>query len=137
MSQSLIYNKEYTETLSGCYILIDNTFLVDLSKDSDDELMKFLDALRRNNCTLITILEVFQEFARGAKSVTQYNKYVELFRELEIRIISNSKSVPGTERFVIAYNNSAKKASLTDLKLALQVYKYSDEVRLKLFNGEL
>ena len=135
MSKSLVFDKEYLESIKEKLIILDNTFLVDLSKDNDDELVDFLNTLKENGCSLVTIPEVFQEFTRGAKSLSQYEKYEEIFNSLGIEIIRNfDRAFRGeaTKKFMIAYNNETNRASLTDSRLAgcLFAYNQVEDMRL-------
>ena len=82
MSKSLVCDKDYIENLRGQFILLDNTYLIDLSKDDDDELLNFLNLLKQNDCVITTIMDVFQEFVRGSKTTTQYDQCLKLFRDI-------------------------------------------------------
>ena len=52
--KNLIYDKENISHFSGGYILVDNTALIESSREHNNPMLQFLDILSNLNCDLIT-----------------------------------------------------------------------------------
>lgn len=125
--KNLIYDKDSITRFSGGYILIDNTALIDASRSHSSPMLEFMQILTDAGCDLITTQSVYHEFIRGAKSLTQSNDYMQLFKELGIEALEKTDSLFLSSKnslFRIAFCQEAKNASYTDTTLAVIAYNF-------------
>ncbi len=125
--KNLIYDKESISHFSGGYILVDNTALIESSREHNNPMLQFLDILSNLNCDLITTPSVHHEFIRGAKNLVQNNDFIKMFDELGIEVLKNTEVLFTSKEnalFRIAYCQEAKRASFTDTELAVTAYQY-------------
>ncbi len=123
----LIYNKDEIAQYANGFILVDNTALIDASREEDSAMAQFLTRLTEMDCDLISTQAVMQEFTRGAKNITQSNKFIEFLQALNIESVNcNEKQFLSKKNalFRIGYCQTAKKASYADMNLALLAYIY-------------
>jgi len=124
---NLIYDRDEIAQYANGFILVDNTALIDASREEDSAMAQFLAYLTEIDCDLISTQAVMQEFIRGAKNITQSNKFIEFLEALNIESVScNEKQFLSKENalFRIAYSQTAKKASYADMNLAILAYIY-------------
>ena len=60
----LIYNKDEITQYANGFILVDNTALIDASREEDSAMAQFLTRLTEMDCNLISTQAVMQEFIR-------------------------------------------------------------------------
>lgn len=127
---NLQYTPSLVNDLSGGYLLLDSTALINASKS--DEFLELLSGAVRNGCTLTTIPSVVYEFTRGSDSLEKYNQYLSFINGLGIVVFNKIEETINDEMrvFSLAYNKAfAKRAeqkapSYTDSLLCMTAYKY-------------
>lgn len=113
--------------LSGKYLLLDSTVLINASKS--DNFLDLISAISEK-CSLITIPSVVYEFTRNSNSIEGYNERQDFIKGLGIDVYSRVEEVLEKEQvFKIAYAKAfavrkEKGPSYTDALLCTLAYKF-------------
>lgn len=133
MTRSILSNN-LTDKLSGSFVVVDTTALIDASKNND--FLTFLWGLS-SVCSFITIPAVIYEFSKYAKDKTQLSAFNTIIDGLEVTVMNNIEEsalkdsglvfTRACYMEIIGNNDNRKKGpSYTDSLLCYLTYKYRD-----------
>jgi hypothetical protein len=114
--------------LHNCHLIIDTNVL--LHAVDNEEFYDFLLNLKSGGCAMMTIPSVIFEFARGAKSVKEYNWYVDYVNNLGVGVYKFVEDrIAQDKAFSVLLQTECKKhnhkPSYTDFLLLLLLHKFS------------
>lgn len=124
----LVTPRGLASSLYSCHLLLDTN--VFFHAVDNDEFYSFLLELHNSGCSLMTIPSVVFEFARGAKSVAEYNWYVDYINNLGIGIYTHvEEQIVKDKAFSVILQTECKKvgskAGYTDFLLMMLLHKFS------------
>jgi hypothetical protein len=123
----LTYPSSLVAQLSSSYVFLDtNVFLCAINNDG---FYSFLLRLHDKGCALVTTQSVIFEFSRGAKSVEEYNWYVDYINNLGVTVYGQAeKELQSDKAFSVLLQAECKKygskASYTDFLLLMMLHKF-------------
>lgn len=126
----LLRSPNLTHNLNGVHLLLDTTSIINASKSN--EFLALLTKLSHGGCDLVTIPSVVYEFSRGARTMAEYNEYLQFIAALKLTVLNSIEASFDAQMrvFLVAYHKafsgkSDKKApSYTDSLLCMMAYKY-------------
>ncbi len=124
----LVHAADLTSRLRSCHLLLDaNVFFYSVE---NEEFYALLLKLHKAGCALMTIPSVVFEFARGAKSVEEYNWYIDYINNMGVAVYPHvEKQMIKDKAFSVILQTECKrsgsKASYTDFLLMMLLHKFS------------
>jgi|GEM_PF-3898634 len=86
---SLVYTPSLPETLKDSNVLVDTCAIIEASKN--EELERFLDGLRENGCTFLTLPSIKDEFTCGAKNLEEFRELSDFFESQQIILMPKNE----------------------------------------------
>lgn len=99
MKTKLIHDTTLISRLSSSHLILDTN--VFLHAVNNEEFYNLLLDLHDAGCTLLTIPSVVFEFARGAKSVEEFNRYVDFVNSLGVITYGNAENLIMADRALL------------------------------------
>lgn len=136
----LVYPNDLIPRLSNSHLLLDANVLFHAVQNED--FFDLLVTMHTKGCAFLTIQSVVFEFARGAKSIEQFNWYIDFINLLGIQVHKDVESLITKDRaFAVLLqthtSQSKKGISYTDFLLLMLLHKFahlSDKINLMTAN---
>lgn len=123
----LILANDLVSKLKNCHLILDtNVFLHAID---NNEFYDFLADLHEGGCGLFTIPSVVFEFARGAKTIEEFNWYVDFINTLGVGVYKDVENhIMGDKAFSVLLKSQTKDGrkgiSYTDFLLLMLLHKF-------------
>jgi|GEM_PF-1483546 len=124
----LLHPVDLAVKLSDCHLILDtNVFLHAVEKD---EFYELLVGLHKRGCAFMTTPSVIFEFSRAAKSLEEYNWYVDYVNSLGVEVYGHVEEQMMVDKaFSVILQAACKKAgckaSYTDFLLTMLLHKFA------------
>lgn len=124
----LRHASDLTSKLKNAHLLLDTN--VFLHAVNNKEFYNLLIALHEAGCAFLTIPPVVFEFARGAKSIEEFNWYVDFVNNLGVSVYKNAEDQTISDKaFAVllqTHTSQGKKGiSYTDFLLLMLLHKFA------------
>lgn len=124
----LVHPIDLVSKLHSYHLILDTN--VFLHAVENPEFYALLLELKRGGCAFMTITSVVFEFSRGAKTVEEYNWYVDYINNLGVIVYKTVEDrIAADKAFSVLLQTECKKTgnkpSYTDFLLLLLLHKYS------------
>lgn len=123
----LTYRTSLVSQLYNSYVFLDTN--VFFHAVDNEDFYSFLLTLHNKGCALVTIQSVIFEFSRGAKTVEEYNWYIDYINNLGVAVYGQAETeLQRNKAFSVLLQAECKKygskASYTDFLLLLMLHKF-------------
>jgi hypothetical protein len=124
----LVHPTDLVPRLRSRHLIVDTNVFLHAVENAD--FYELLLKLKRSGCAMMTIPSVVFEFARGAKTVEEYNWYVDYINNLGVMVYKTVEDrIAADKAFSVLLQTECKKAgnkpSYTDFLLLMLLHKFS------------